>query len=222
MTWTAAIIVSAKRGPLVAEIIVPAVAACLPDQLLLVGEGAFANTSMHLGSLEPTKFNYLFVPPMTHSTNDALVKRDVAALACTSEWIAYFSDDHKPAPDFGKQMRLLTGWQLGERLRRCTEVDVYVPARYASQPGHEGERLNNGEGTTAESMIGNQSVGNYCGGHAGVYRKSLIERFPWSAGPHDREWDLLNSRRHMEAGARYCWTDALKVFDCEPDAEPWK
>lgn len=205
MTWTAAIIVSAKRAPLVAAEILPAVLKCGPNQLLVVGEFVLKGA--------PQDWTYLHVPAMTHSTNDALVKRDVAALACTSEWIAYFSDDHKPDATFGNFMRTL---------KTQVPTDVFVPARYAGQPGpHHGDRLNNGE---ASEYIPNvdQAIGHYCGGHAGVYRLSLIQRMPWTAGPHHREWDLLQSRRHMDAGAKYCWTDQLKVWDIEPRAEPWR
>lgn len=193
MNWTAALIVSEKRMPLVAEKILPAVRACHPTQLLVVGD-----------YLQGNGYTYLPVPPLTHSTTDALVKRDVAALACTTNWIAYFSDDHLPANDFGEQLDRLP----------LTKYDVFVPARYASQEGHEGERLNMGEPT-------------YCGGHAGLFRRSLIQEMPWSAGPHDRLWDLLNSQRHQQAGARYHWEPAdesqvkLRVFDVEPGASPW-
>lgn len=192
------------------DVILPAVLDAKPDQTIMVGD--FDDFAL--------AFLTLNVPALAHNTNDALVKRDVAALACTSEWIAYFSDDHKPAPDFGDGMR----WLLNVSESGSVRYDVFVPARYASQPGHEGERVNNGEAIEELPLPGqwrDQAIGHYCGGHAGVYRKSLIERFPWSAGPHHREWDLLNSRRHMDGGARYCWTDALKVFDVEPNGTPW-
>ena len=142
MTWCAAIIVSEKRAELVAQQILPAIRVCCPDELLIVGDFAAGSG-----------YRYLPVPPLTHTTTDALVKRDVAALACTSSWIAYFCDDHKPANTFGEEMG---------RLPFLT-ADVFVPARYASQPGHEGERLNMGERD------------HYCGGHAGVFRRSLIQ-----------------------------------------------
>lgn len=218
MTWTAAIIVSAKRHRLVIDEVLPAVLLTQPDQTILVSDDVIGNYN------DVVSFT---VAALTHSTNDALVKRDVAALACTSEWIAYFSDDHKPAPDFGELMRRLDGVYtsksapIGRPVDIC-DIDVWVPARYAGQPGpHHGERLNNGE---ASEYIPNvdQRIGHYCGGHAGVYRLSLIKRMPWTAGPHHREWDLLQSRRHMDAGAKYCWTDQLKVWDIEPDARPWE
>ncbi len=201
MSWTAAIIVSAKRAQLVAETIFPAVLAVHPDQVLVVGDIG------PLMVLPP--WLYLHVPDMTKGTNDALVKRDVAALACTSDWIAYFSDDHMPAPDFGVNLRQLTNPEFEPDSAYPEYSDVYVPTRVASQPGHVGERLNMGESE------------HYCGGHAGVFRKSVIERFPWSAGPHHREWDKLNSYRHQEAGVRYVWTDRLTVIDVEPAASPW-
>lgn len=215
MTWTAAIIVSAKRAQLVAEEILPTILRTQPDQVLVVGD---------LASWRNGVVGYLHVPDMTHSTNDALIKRDVAALACTSEWIAYFSDDHKPDENFGTRLRWPTDWQMGAPRKLCDKphIDVYVPARYAGQPGeHYGERLNNGEASEYIPSV-DTAIGHYCGGHAGVYRLSLIQRMPWTAGPHHREWDLLQSRRHMDAGAKYCWTDQLKVWDIEPNARPWE
>ncbi len=206
MSWTAAIIVSAKRAQLVFDAILPDVVATQPDQILIVGDFLPAQTVV--AGWKPL-WTYLPVPALTHTTNDALVKRDVAAQACTSDWIAYFSDDHMPAPDFGVNLRQLTNPEFEPDSAYPEYSDVYVPMRVASQPGHVGERLNMGESE------------HYCGGHAGVFRKSVIERFPWSAGPHHREWDKLNSYRHQDAGVRYVWTDRLTVIDVEPGASPW-
>jgi len=199
VTWTAAVIVSPKRGELVIREILPVILACQPDQTLIVGDLGWS------GQLPfKNQWQYLHIPDMTRTTNDALVKRDVAALASQHPWIAYFSDDHKPTNDFGLQFASL----------KFSDWDVFVPARYAAQPGHEGERLNMGEPT-------------YCGGHAGLFRRSLIQELPWCAGPHHREWDLLNSQRHIQAGARYHFEPndekqvSLRVFDIEPGASPW-
>lgn len=191
-TWAAVIIASAPREFLIRDVILPAVLAAHPDETIVVGSYA-SGTQSHLG------WDYLPVQPLTQTTVDALVKRDVATLHATSELIAYFCDDHKPALDFGTAVKHLD----------TMAADVWVPARYASQDGHLGERLNNGESQ------------GYCGGHAGVYKRAVIQAMPWTTGPYHPSWDLFISQAHRAAGVRYAFTDQLRVYDCEPGAAPW-
>src|SRR5262245_15648515 len=62
-----------------------------PDEVLLIGDNIRT-----YGDAVRT----LNVEPMTRTTIDALVKRDVGFVATTSQNICYLADDHKLAPDF--------------------------------------------------------------------------------------------------------------------------
>ena len=146
-------------------------------------------------------YRYLPVPALLGSTVDALVKRDAGALAAgRSSVLVYLCDDHTLDPDF-----LATFQQY-----RPQRWDVLVPARYTVRDGQR-IRLNMGHSE------------GYCAGHGGIFRREVIERCPWSCGPHHRNWDLLISHRHRGHGFRYEFAgDDLAIIDCEPGAEPWK
>jgi hypothetical protein len=144
--------------------------------------------------------NFLRVAPLTHSTIDALVKRDVGTLSVNADVLVYLCDDHTLDPGFGKALRatLADPW------------DVIVPNRYTL---HNATRyaLNNGERE------------HYCGGHCGVYRRDIVVRQPWSAHAHHRNWDRNIAHAQLSAGARFVWSPRmeLSVKDIEPEAQPW-
>ena len=146
-------------------------------------------------------YRFLNVPPLTRSTTDALVKRDVGTLATTADWVFYLCDDHAvrtltlPIPD--------------------DQFDVCVPGRVSQHHQLGLVRLNMG-------MDANDPNRPYCGGHAGLFRRSLIQQRPWTAMPHDRLWDLRASQIQVAMGARFVESDAIVVQDLEPGAEPWK
>lgn len=141
-------------------------------------------------------YRYLHVPALSRTTNDALVKRDVGTLASKSEWLFYVSDDHIP------HLR-------NPYLDVPSDIDVVVPSRFTIRDQVVWV-LNNGE------------ADHYCGGHGGVFRRTLIQRLPWSAGPHHREWDLLMSRCQQELGAKFLHGNScVQLEDVEPGATPW-
>ncbi len=147
---------------------------------------------------------YFRVEPLTRTTTDALVKRDVGTLATTADILVYLCDDHTLAPGFGAALRdvLAEPW------------DVIVPNRETWRPnGQELERvwLNNGE------------QGRYCGGHCGVFKRHVITAKPWSAHAHHRNWDALISFEQQERGARFVWSprDDIAIRDIEPEQRPW-
>ena len=114
------------------------------------------------------------------------------------------NDDHRFGPSFADAVRAVADepW------------DVLVPNRFT-------------ERDTARIPLNNGERAGYCGGHAGVFRRELIARLPWSAGPHDRLWDLHMSCVQRAMGARFVWSPRadIAVEDIEhyvnPDAAPW-
>lgn len=147
-------------------------------------------------------YRYLHVPHLTDTTIDALMKRDAGTLATTSEVICYLCDDHA----FGSS-------SVADAIRVAAEDttwDVIVPRREAVHPVHGLIRVNNGEGE------------GYCGGHAGVFRRRVIEHRPWSAMPHNRLWDLWASNLQQQAGFQFVSVGGVTVRDLEPEHAPWQ
>lgn len=144
-------------------------------------------------------YRYLPVPPLTGTTVDALVKRDCATVASRADAILYLCDDHA----------LLGEWALEWPAYAQANWGVLVPARYTDLDGTLVE-INNG-------MDPRDPNGPHCGGHAGIYRREVLRRYPWSSAPHHPNWDLLHSR-HVAAGG---WTLAtapdLRVCDIDPN-----
>ena len=148
-----------------------------------------------------TAYRYLHVPDLTKTTTDALVKRDVGTVATDARTLVYLSDDHGLAPDFLATLRTVPhGW------------DVLVPSRWCRGPMGEAIRLNMG----ATELV------PYCGGHAGVFRRWVVQVCPWTAMPHDRLWDLLASQIQQTLGARFVHVPQVAIEDLEPEREPWK
>jgi hypothetical protein len=140
---------------------------------------------------------FLRVPALTATTTDALIKRDVGTLATKAPWLFYLADDHAVRA-------------VGECPRHF--LDIGVPTRFCKLNG-ERLLLNMGLDTSDPNAP-------YCGGHAGLFHRELIQRFPWSAQPHDRLWDLLSSRSLAAAGARLGHQLGWEVEDVSGE-RPW-
>lgn len=152
------------------------------------------------------------VEPITRTTRDALLKRDIGTLATTSDIIVYLCDDHALDPNFCKALREVADepW------------DALVPNRYTVVPSGVGPHnelinmaLNNGESE------------GYCAGHVGVFRRRAIQGvswMSWHADPQWRNWDVLTSKFLQQTGERFCFHPRaeLSVRDLEPEQEPWK
>lgn len=189
------VIATEARVPLLFERVFPSVYQQDFDEIVVVGDwGAH-------GEAAPPRSRLLSVPPLTRSTIDALVKRDAGTLATRADTIVYLCDDHALAPNFLSELRevLAEGW------------DVLVPNRVTEHNGvcvplNMGER----EG--------------YCGGHAGVFKRHVITRRPWSTMPHDRLWDVHASRLQQADGARFYFRPrtAIAIIDLIPEAQPWR
>lgn len=182
------LIVSEKRIPLVKAKVLPSVLDKGFDEIVWVGDG------------EPGEgYRFLHVPPLTRTTTDALVKRDVGTAATTSDWLFYLCDDHALGPG-----EIPTG----------STADVVVPSRYCQ---FEGLVIPLNMGMTVADPNA-----PYCAGHAGLFRRKLIQRRPWAAMPHDRLWDLISSRQQMAMGATFEQSMSWGVEDLEPEHSPWR
>ena len=181
------VIASEKRLELLDTQVLPSVLVAPFLEVVVVGD-------YHEGA----GYRYLPVPPLTATTTDALVKRDVGTLATTAPWIFYLCDDHA-----------LRGWS-----EPPTKPQVIgVPLRYSTDA----------EGTVHLCNAGldeRDPYAPYIGGHAGLFSRHLIMQRPWSAMPHHRNWDLIISRIHVAMGARL-EPSTWRVEDLEPEARPW-
>lgn len=143
-------------------------------------------------------YRYLHVPDLTKSTNDALVKRDVGTVATEADVLVYLCDDHSLHWDFLNQLRQTpSGW------------DAIIPSRWTQHPTLGRIRIPMGDP-------------EYCGGHAGIFRRWVIRARPWTAMPHHRNWDVLASQEQAKLGARWHVVPQIQIEDLEPQAEPWR
>lgn len=167
------------------------------DDVIVVGDW-----EAHCAPINTSGYGrYLCVAPLTRTTTDALIKRDVGTLATTADVLVYLCDDHALAPGFGAALRAV----LDE------PWDVIVPNRYTTDHNtiHSAPLvpLNNGERH------------GYCGGHGGVFRRAVVTAAPWSTMPHHRNWDVLASGVQRERGARFCFSPRadLAIIDLNPN-----
>ncbi len=145
------------------------------------------------------------VTPITKTTIDALVKRDVGTCATTAPNICYLCDDHVLAPGFAQAF-----------LENYLELDwsILAPSRFAERDGTH-IPLNTGEKCGWAKIP-------YAGGHCAIYRRFWVTRvLPWSAGPHHRNWDFFHSNLLVQRGATIAYAGPdLAVEDIE-GARPW-
>ena len=174
----------------------PSVLAAVFDDVIVVGDWEHNEADLFSVPLSRFKYDYLYVAPLTRTTTDALVKRDVGTLATDADVLVYLCDDHALAPGFGAALRAV----LDE------PWDVIVPNR-VTMCGNRRQPLNNGERD------------GYCGGHGGVFRRAVITAKPWSAHAHHRNWDAIISREQISRGARFVWSPRadLTIIDLNPE-----
>ena len=190
MSLAVCVIASEKRRASTFPLVLESVRAQSPDEIVVVAD--FPCVAKGVRSF--------YVPALTRTTIDALVKRDVGTVATWSDYICYLTDDHILAPEFVDTF--YEQYQAGE-------WDMLCPARYTVRD-QERIWLNVGKDHS------------YIGGHCGIYPRDVIAHLPWSAGPHHRNWDLLYSHELVKCGARLMYADTdLAVEDIEPGATPW-
>lgn len=146
---------------------------------------------------------YLHVPAVTHTTLDALMRRDVGWLATSSDAVLFLSDDHRAGPHFAEEYKAFV--ECG------TQWDFLRPSRFTDR-NNQRIWLNNGD----------DQYGAYVGGHGGIYRRVCANALPWMAGPHHRNWDLLHSLALTQLGLRLGVAGPeLAIEDIEHGATPW-
>ena len=203
MTSVACIIIASEpRKGLVFDAVLPSVLRQGFDEVVLVHD--WPHNTFYIEG----KWRDVRVGPVQRNTLDALLKRDAGTLATTSKIIVYLCDDHALAPNFLTELRSV----LAE------DWDVLVPNRYTLErtAGAHSDvgilhQLNTGE---AE---------RYCGGHAMVVRRELVEALPWMSfayGPweHTRVWDVTHSHELQRRGANFVWRprSGIAIEDLEP------
>jgi hypothetical protein len=190
MTRIACIIIATERRKAQLDRVVDSACGQGFDEIVVVGDWDY----------DGAWWRFLNVAPLTRSTTDALIKRDVGTLAVKAEVLVYLCDDHTLGLHFGAALRdvLHEPW------------DVIVPNRYT---------YNNGD---LIPLNGGERDG-YCPGHAGVFRRHVVTAKPWSAHAHHRNWDVLISVEQQQRGARFVWKprDELCIRDIEPENHPW-
>lgn len=192
MTSIACIIIACeKRRGLLDEHVVPSVVQQGFDEVVVVGP-------YHSGG----GYRHLPFPPITDSTIDAQLKRDVGTSATSSEWLVYLSDDHKLCADFTTMLAATPLFYPGG------ETVIGVPERYCWHGGRR-VRLNMG-------------LPEYCGGHAGVFHRSAIQTVPWSVAPHHRNWDVLHTQMLTGRGYQLVELADCMIEDLEPQSQPWR
>lgn len=201
-TIACVVVAHSRRRDLVQRVVLPSVVAQGFDEIVCVGDWP-ENTHEYV-----ERERYRQVAPLTDTTVDALVKRDVGTLTTYADILVYLCDDHALAPNFLKALREVADepW------------DVLVPNRYTETQRPLGSRA------TIRIDLPMGEAEAYCAGHAGVFRRGIVKSVPWSAMPHHRNWDVLASYIQSRNGARFCWRPRaeLAVIDLEPQAEPWK
>ena len=195
------IIASERRKDLVRDRVLPSVLAQGFDETLVVGDWMMSEVRPEPGF---ATVRYACVEPLRHDTVDALVKRDVGTIMTHADVLVFLCDDHALGPNFLATLREVID----------EEWDVVVPNRFCIRSDKDVEReriaLNNGERD------------GYCGGHAGVFRRELVESRPWSAHSHSKYWDARISYSQRLAGARFIWHPraGIAVEDVE-GGTPW-
>ena len=188
MNVACVVIASQKRAQLLHEVILPSVVGGIFAEVVVVGD-------YHPGS----DYRYLPVPPLTNTTIDALVKRDVGTLATRAPWVFYLCDDHALRGAAGPIPH--------------DPMVIGVPRRYATDAEGTIHLCNGG-------LDERDPNAPYCGGHAGLFSRALISHQPWTSMPHHRNWDLIASQIQVGSGARLV-PITWQVEDLEPEAHPW-
>ena len=191
MSLAVCVIASEKRRESTFPAVLDSVRAQSPDEIVVVADFP----------CEAKGVRSLMVPPMTRTTCDALVKRDVGWMATSSQHILYLTDDHALDPNFVERYL--------DRYAFRPDWDILVPARYTHRD-MERVWLNVGRDHS------------YCGGHAGLFRRVLGCVLPWAATLHHPNWDVIHTKQLVAAGAKLVYAENdLAVVDLEPEAQPW-
>lgn len=187
------IIASEKRRTTTFPQVLESVREAAPDEIVVVADFP----------CEAKGVRTFYMQPMLRNTIDALVKRDIGTLVTESENICYLCEDHCIQPDFAEVFR-----------EKYADLpwSALVPSRYCYKPGSDERTWLN---------VGQEQ--GYVGGHCGIYRRHWVTSvLPWSAGPHNLNWDLYHSHALVRLGAKLAYADRdLTVNDLDLGDFPW-
>jgi hypothetical protein len=142
----------------------------------------------------------LVVPPMTRTTVDALVKRDVGWIATQSDSICYLCDDHRLDENFVQAFKEYEKADWG----------VLVPSRLCYH-----------NGTPVQLNVGQKE--GYAGGHCAIYRRVCGFLQPWSATSHHPNWDVIHTMQLKKLGVLVGYASlGLAVEDLVSEDKPWE
>jgi hypothetical protein len=189
------VIASRKRRELLDELVLPSVLAQGFDEVVVIGD-------YHSGD----GWRHLPFAPLLGNTIDAQFKRDVGAVATSSEWLFYLCDDHRVHPDFSKDLAAFM------QEHHPTQQDVIVPARFCER---NGEKIGLNMGWPG--YLGHA----YCGGHGGIFPRKAIREIPWSVAPWDPQWDFYHSRFLQERNYNFHYMSGTCMIEDIEGGEPW-
>lgn len=146
-------------------------------------------------------YRYYQMPSVTHTTLDALMRRDIGWIVTSADAVLFISDDHRLDPNFMKvyhpKYALDRSW------------DFLCPSRYTVR-----------DGAKIWLNMGQQEL--YVGGHGGIYRRRCARALPWMTAPHHPNWDVSHAHQLQEQGFQLRYADQdLAIEDIEPGATPW-
>jgi len=179
----------------------------------------------------------LYVPDTYRNTLDALVRKQRALEATESDVLVYVSDDHYLDDCFleGLRGRLkhLPGGPDSDVNCLSNDWDILCPWRFTRRDHHL-ISLNMGKDGAPDGGR------DYVGGHAGIYRRSMLETVSWqdvldkalemeAEGLNALFYDTWGTHMMVDAGGVLCYCeygDAVAVVDIEhyldPRVEPWR
>ena len=165
----------------------------------------------------------LYLPSRYNNTLDALVRKQAALEATESDVVVYVSDDHYLDDGFldGLLGRLKEKW------------DILAPWRFTRR-----------EGRLISLSMGKDGLPDggrdYVAGHAGIYRRSVLEKVSWQDILNRIEkwtpkpasalfYDTWGTHMMLDVGATLCYCEygsPIAVCDIDhfldPRSEPWK
>ncbi len=207
MSVACVVVATEKRKALVNGHIVPSIRDQNFDEVIVTADYRDRNVNLYL----PSRYN---------NTLDALVRKQAALEATESDVIVYVSDDHYLDDRFleGLLGRLKDDW------------GILSPWRYTIRDHHL-ISLNMGKDGLPDGGR------DYVAGHAGIYRRSVLEAVPWQdilvqteiRGASALFYDTWGTHLMVDTGAKLCYCeygDPIAVVDIDhhlnPEAQPWR
>ncbi len=163
----------------------------------------------------------LYIPSVYNNTLDALVRKQAALEANEGDVVVYVSDDHYLDDCFleGLRGRLRDKWDILAPFRFTIRDGKLIPLNMGKDGAPDGGR-------------------DYVAGHAGIYRRSVLEAVPWQDILVQTEirkpasalfYDTWGTHMMLDAGYKLCYCEyGSPIAVCDIDhfidatSEPWR